>query len=196
MRPPILLTALLACLLLALPVAPALANASDDRIVADCNNSPTGALTGRYTREQLRQALRSLPGDSFGYSGCFDAIRAAIFARGGGNRTDTSAGDDGFDGGTRGDRGDATPVGTGNPAGGGDATEASGTIPSTQPPAAADRPVAVAGTALTPGVLPDVADRTRGLPTALLVLLALLSLAALIAAVLTIGRRVAVTRGS
>jgi hypothetical protein len=59
------------------------ANASSgatDRIIRDCMSSPTGALRGTYTLQDLRAAANSLPGDIREYSGCPEAIQQAINA--------------------------------------------------------------------------------------------------------------------
>jgi hypothetical protein len=54
----------------------------------------------------------------------------------------------------------------------------------------------VAGTAVAPGALPEIGQDSHRLPTALLVLLVLLGVAALGAAATTIGRRVVGHRGA
>jgi len=189
---PILTTLLLCLPLLALPAA-ARANSSDDRIIHDCQNSPTGALTGRYTKAQLNHALHNLPGDVSEYSGCYDAIKAAMNATGGGNgRTGTGGnGLGGSGGGLAGGSGGANGGGLGSGTGSG---AGSGPIPDNPPPPDAAKPVQVAGATVAPGALPQIGKDAHRLPTALLVPLALLALAALAAAVTTIGRRVVAAR--
>ncbi len=191
MRTPKILITLLACaLLLALPAATAFANAADDRIVYDCQNSPTGALTGTYSKAQLKHALHNLPGDVSEYSGCYDAIHQALLAsassRGGGN---------GATGGGGGGTGGAGSGGT-NPGGGSGATGTGTAAPvqNAPPPAGAERAVKLAGAAIAPGTLPTIGKDSHQLPTALVVLLVLLGVAALVPAALTIGRRVVAAR--
>ncbi|MFL5817520.1 MAG: hypothetical protein ACJ76L_07955, partial [Conexibacter sp.] len=85
MRTPTTLTTLIACvLLLALPASSAWANAADDRIIGDCQNSPTGSLRGSYSQKQLNHARHNLPGDVREYTGCPDAIKQALLASAGG----------------------------------------------------------------------------------------------------------------
>jgi hypothetical protein len=197
MRPPISLTTLLACvLLMALPAASAHANATDDRIVQDCQHSATGALTGSYTKAQLRHAKNNLPGDVLEYSGCYDAIKQALIARAGGNGGGGSGGGGGNGGGVGGGAGGTGPGGIGGANG---ATTAggvggSGATPNTPPPPGAERPLQVAGRTVAPGALPQIGRDAHRLPTALLVLLVLLGVAALTPAALTIGRRVFAAR--
>ncbi|MGN6189385.1 MAG: hypothetical protein ACTHOE_10830 [Conexibacter sp.] len=172
---------ILLCVLLALPAGVAWANAADDRIIEDCQSSPTGALTGSYSQQQLNHAFHHLPGDIREYTGCPDAIKQALIASvtgdgGGGGKAGGSSGTGGL-GGT----GGGTTGGT---------TGASGTIPDAPPPPGADRPQPVAGSTVVPGALPELGRDTHRLPTSLLVLLALLAVAALVPAALTIGRRV------
>jgi len=185
MRIPTTLTTLIACvLLLALPAATAWANAADDRIIGDCQNSPTGSLRGSYPQAQLNHALHNLPGDVREYTGCSDAIRQALLASAGG-------------GGSRGDGGSG---GGGGPSGGGSGDDGGGSltggtaagtpVPEAAPPAGAEQPVDVAGAEVTPGTLPEIGQDSHRLPTPLLVLLVLVGVAALVAAALTIGRRV------
>jgi len=189
MRIPTLLTTLIACvLLLALPATAAWANSADDTIIADCQNSPTGALRGHYPQQQLNHALHHLPGDIQEYTGCSDAIRQALLAGvdGGGNGSGGSGGGTSGSGGTGG-------IGSSGGAGGGTSGAAAGAptaTPEAPPPPGADRPQDVAGTPVAPGTLPEIGRDAHRLPTPLLVLLGLLGVAALVPATLTIGRRV------
>lgn len=178
---------LLACLLLlALPAA-AHANGSDDRIIHDCNNSATGALTGTYTKAQLNHALNNLPGDVSEYSGCYEAIRQAMLASGGsGSNGPTGTGGNGS-GGLGGGAANGGGLGNGAP---GSAGPGSGPIPDNPPPPDAAKPLEVAGATVAPGALPQIGKDAHRLPTALLVPLALLALAALALTATTIGRRV------
>lgn len=191
-----LLTTLIACvLLLAISAASAWANAADDRIIGDCQNSPTGALRGSYPQAQLNHALHNLPGDVREYTGCSDAIRQALLASaGGGNGSgSTNAGGIGGGSGTSGGGGSGTG-GTGAPAT--DGSAASPPTPDAPPPAGAEQPLDVAGAAVAPGALPEIGQDSHHLPTALLVLLVLLGVAALATAATTIGRRVVGHRGA
>lgn len=192
MRTRPILTTLIACLLaLALPASAALANSSDDRIVQDCQNSATGALTGTYSKTQLNHALHNLPGDVQEYTGCYDAIRQALLASGGsgGGRTG-GAGAGGGNGTGAGGGGGAG--GTGGSGAGGPGT--AGATPYNPPPPDAAQPVRVAGATVAPGALPQIGKDAHRLPTALLVPLALVALAGLAAATTTIGRRVVAAR--
>lgn len=192
MRTPTILTTLIACvLLLALPAPAAWANAADDRIIGDCQNSPTGSLRGSYPQKQLNHALHNLPGDVREYTGCSDAIRQALLASAGGGNG--GGGDTSGNGGTGGPSSGSGSSG----AGGAPSTgAASGSPPDVAPPAGAELPVDVAGAAVTPGTLPEIGQDSHRLPTPLLVLLVLLGVAALVSAALTIGRRVVGHRGA
>jgi hypothetical protein len=192
MRTPTILTTLIACvLLLAVPASSAWANATDDRIIGDCQNSPTGALRGSYPQAQLNHALHNLPGDVREYTGCPDAISQALLASaGGGNGGGGSSGGGGGTGGG-GTGGSSGSSGAGTPAA--DGTDAP---PDAAPPAGADRPVDLAGVVVAPGALPEIGQDSHHLPTALLVMLVLLGVAALVSAALTIGRRVVGHRGA
>jgi hypothetical protein len=196
MRTATALITLVACtLLLALPASPAWANSTDDRIISDCQNSPTGTLRGNYPLKQLNHALHSIGGDQAEYSGCYDAIKQAKLAAlnriGDGDGT----GSGGTGGGGIGSGGGGTAGGaSGGTAGG--ASGATGEIPSAPPPPGADRPLDVAGTSVAPGALPEIGRDAHRLPTPLLVLLVLLGLAALAPAARTIGSRVLRHRGA
>jgi len=191
MRTPTILTTLIACvLLLAAPATPAWGNAADDRIVADCTNSPTGALRGSYPQQQLRHALHNLAGDISEYTGCSDAIRQALLASVGSGGNGSGGGNGGIgSGGAGGIDGTGSDGGAGG-LGGGGATSTAGATPEAPPPAGADRPLDVAGAAVAPGTLPELGRNAHRLPTPLLILLVLLGVGALVPAALTIGRRV------
>jgi hypothetical protein len=184
--PPTPLAFLLLALALALPPAPAGANATDDRIIRDCQHSQTGALTGSYSKQELRHAKNNLPGDVLEYSGCFDAIRQALLA--------SAGGDGGADGSGPGGGGTG---GIGGPGGGGSTggtTAGGGGGPPATPHTGTEVPVRVAGTPVEPGALPAIGQDAHELPTPLVVLLILLGVAALVPAALTIGRRVVAQR--
>jgi len=188
MRTPLILTTLIACvLLLAVPATSAWANAADDRILTDCSESPNGALRGTYAPDQLRHALRNMPGDFREYSACPDAIRQALLASVAGSGNSPSGGNgSGSPGGINATGSDSGGAGFDGGAGAG----AAGPTPEAPPPADADRPLDVAGAAVAPGALPELGRNAHRLPTPLLVLLVLLGVAALVPAALTIGRRV------
>lgn len=173
---------------MALLPAGARANATDDRIIQDCQTSVTGALTGSYTKTQLRHAYRNLPGDVLEYSGCPDAIKQAILdaaRRGGPDGGGDGAGPTGA-GGTGGTSGSGgTDAGAGT-----DASAGAAPPPATPPHRGTEAPVQIAGTLLEPGELPSIGQDANPFPTALAVLLVLLGVAALAPAALTIGRRV------
>lgn len=199
MHPPKLFVTLIACvLLLALPAASARANASDSRIVQDCQHSATGELTGTYTKAQLNHALHNLPGDVLEYSGCHDAIdQAMLGASSGGRRSGSGGGPSGGGGTNAGGFGDSTGAGTLGSAGAGEGDAAGGSsapAPHAPPPPDANRPLEIAGATIAPGTLPTIGHDSHHLPTALVVLLALLGLAAAVPTVLTIGRRVVAAR--
>jgi hypothetical protein len=191
-----ILTTLIACVLvLALPSASAWANSADDRIITDCQNSPTGSLRGDYPQKQLNHALHNLPGDVREYTGCSDAIRQALLASAGGG---DGGGNSGGGGGIGGGGATSGGSGSGSDGSGSSATgdaNAGAPVPDAAPPAGAERPVDVAGVVVTPGTLPEIGQDSHRLPTPLLVLLVLVGVAALVAAALTIGRRVVGHRG-
>ena len=186
MRTSTILTTLVACvLLLALPAGTAWANAADDRIIDDCQNSPTGALRGSYPQQQLRHALHNLPGDVREYTGCSDAIRQALLASAIGGGNGGSAG--GSDAGGRRHRRHRRRRRRRR-------AERPGATRRRPERAASRRAPTARSTwparAVVPGALPELGRDAHRLPTPLLVLLVLLGVAALVPAALTIGRRV------
>jgi hypothetical protein len=185
MRRPIILTATLAVTLALACAAPAAASTTD-RIIHDCLHSPTGALTGTYTRAQLKQALNNVPADASEYSGCHDAISEALIAlttnpppRGG------TGGRDGGGGGGGSVPGTSTP-------GNGTAGDGAGIATPTVVPknTGSQAPVTLDGAAVQPGAIPAIGRDAHSLPTPLLVFLVLLGVGALGPAATTIGRRV------
>lgn len=191
------LRALVVCLV-ALAAVPALAaaNATDDRIIRDCELSPTGELTGTYTKAELRHAKNNMQSHSSEYSGCYDVIRQALLSAGGG-----SGGGGGGGGGSEPSGGGAG--GIGGTTGGGDVTSAGPTgdgtpvaqvDPLANPHRGTEAPIAIAGTPVQPGDLPSIGKDPNELPAAVVVLLVLLGLAATAAGALTIGRRVIARR--
>jgi hypothetical protein len=155
--------ALIAVLALLLAVPTALADATRNKILRECQ---TGRLTGDYTSREIRDARSNIPDDLDQYTDCRDVLTRALLSRAGG--------DSGSGGGD---------PGTGGGGGGGGGTDAGGGAPLT-PSTDADKqaldqatdavPVDVAGRKVTPGASAFRND----LPTTLLVLLALLAAAA------------------
>jgi hypothetical protein len=156
-------TALIALLALLLAAPPALADATRNKILRECQ---TGRLTGDYTAREIRDARNNIPDDLDQYTDCRDVLTRALLSRAGG-------GDSGSGGGGTGGGGGGGTGGTG----GGE--PAAPLTPSTDADKqaleqATGTPVNVAGRPVTPG---DTAFR-NDLPTPLLVLLALLAAAA------------------
>ena len=177
-RPSVILKqVLVACLLLLALPATAHANGSDDRIIHDCQNSATGALTGNYTKAQLNHALNNLPGDVQEYTGCYDAIRQELLASGGGGPNGRTGTGGSGSGGLGGGAGGANGGGLGSAGGGTGGAGTAGSIPDNPPPPDAAKPVQVAGATVAPGALPQIGKDAHRLPTALIVPLALLALA-------------------
>jgi glycosyltransferase involved in cell wall biosynthesis len=157
--------ALIALLALLLAAPPALADATRNKILRECQ---TGRLTGDYTAREIRDARNNIPDDLDQYTDCRDVLTRALLSRAG---ADSGSGGGGTGGG-------GTVGGTGG-GGGGGGDSAAPLTPSTD----ADRqaleqasgaPVNVAGRPVTPG---ESAFR-NDLPAPLLVLLALLAAAA------------------
>jgi hypothetical protein len=166
--------ALIALLALLLAAPTALADATRNKILRECQ---TGRLTGDYTAREIRDARNNIPDDLDQYTDCRDVLTRALLNRAGGGGSDSGGGG----GGTLGGGGDG---------GGGGGEPAVPLTPSTD----ADRqaleqatgaPVNVAGRPVTPG---ESAFR-NDLPTTLLVLLALLAAAALAGLAPMIRRR-------
>lgn len=177
-RPTTLIATLAALLALA---APAHATSATERIIRDCATSPTGLLTGTYTRAQLQAAYNNLPGDVQEYSNCSDAIHQALLNAGqqrggqGGGGPLGGGGGGGFGGGGTG----------GGTAGGADAV----------PQHTGSRaPVPLPGGTVQPGTIPTIGSGAHELPSVLIVLLALIAGAALASAGTTLGRHVLARR--
>lgn len=189
-RPTILIALLVAALACTLP-ATAAAGSVSDRIYADCEHSPTGALTGHYTNAQLRQALKDMPGDVAEYSGCYDAINQAMLAgRNGGGAGGGLGGSGGLSGGgATGDGALGTNGGTAggsNGAGGYGGPLHAGTKAPVQLPDG--------GGVVRPGAVPTIGRDAHTLPTPLIAFLALIAAALLLPATTTLGRRVVARR--
>ncbi|MDO8210030.1 hypothetical protein [Conexibacter sp. CPCC 206217] len=221
-KPNTLLALLLVAVLGTVAAAPASA-ASGDAIIRDCSNSDTGLLKGTYSKSELRAARKLVRGDIAEYTGCYDAIEAALRARprtndtsgGGGNGSDTSDGGGGgvdsgagatSSGGTTGGAVDSATAASGG-AGrtGGGATDApsgtaDGSTPAPTTPAPTTQragraaPVELAGATITPGFGATADPEARALPTPLIAFLVLLAAGAIGVAAPTIGRRVLARR--
>jgi hypothetical protein len=154
--------ALIASLALLLAAPAALADATRNKILRECQ---TGQLTGDYTAREIRDARSNIPDDLDQYTDCRDVLTRALLSRAGG------------DSGSGGDSG-----GTG---GGGGGTGGGGGAAPLTPSTDADRQ-ALQGAAEAGSVPIDVAGRRvapgeafrNDLPTTLLVMLALLAAAA------------------
>ncbi|MDO8184043.1 hypothetical protein Q5424_02595 [Conexibacter sp. JD483] len=110
---------ILAVLALGVTAAPAAASTAD-AIIKDCSTSPTGLLTGSYAKSDLRDARKLVRGDIAEYTGCMDAINAALNARAPDNGNNNSNGGNGGNGGngsngSNGSNGGNTSPGTSSP---------------------------------------------------------------------------------
>ena len=158
-------TALIALLALLLLAPAALADATRNKILRECQS---GSLSGDYTASEIRDARSNIPDDLDQYTDCRDVLTRALLSLAGGG------GGDGGPGGT----GDP---GTGGGAGGG-GTGGAPQTPSTEADqraiqeatTAGEVPLEIAGRRVTPG---ESAFR-NDVPTTLLVLLALIAVAA------------------
>lgn len=187
--------------LLAVALAGGARAASPGQIIRDCTRSDTGYLKGSYTVRDLRRALKEVRGDIAEYTGCYDAIKAAIASA----RRPTTGGGDG--GGDRGDDGafspGAAPGGAAGAGGGGfdieDQVVVAGGAPDVELPATpqrgSDAPVELGGATIRPGAIPAIGQGGNALPDGVTVLLGLLGAGALAAIATTIGRRVIARRG-
>jgi hypothetical protein len=193
----------LALAVLAALAVPALAGASGADVIADCTKH--GTLTRRYSQKDYRQALAKLPADIEEYGNCRSVIRGAQISR---------AASRGKSGGTAGFRtpgppGVATASGTGGTKAG-RSPSAKGDDPTAIDPAQSNPTtteenralidatqnggdaVRVGRDAIAPGA--TASDHyANGLPAPLIGVLALLGVAAIVGAVLTLRRRL---RGS
>lgn len=106
-----LLGAAMAAGMIAAPMASAAGAASAEAVIRDCAKSRDGMLQREYTRAELTAALKALAGDASEYSGCYDAIKAAMAELNRGARGGDAGG---------GDAGGGDPGGGGDGAGDGD----------------------------------------------------------------------------
>jgi hypothetical protein len=168
-------TALIALLALLLLAPAALADATRNKILRECQS---GSLSGDYTASEIRDARSNIPDDLDQYTDCRDVLtRALLSLAGGGDGGPGGTGDPGTGGGA-----------TGGGAGGGGAPQ----TPSTEADqraiqeatTAGDVPLEIAGRRVTPG---ESAFR-NDLPATLLVLLTLIAGAAAAGLALQIRR--------
>jgi hypothetical protein len=154
--------ALIAVLALLLAAPTALADATRNKILRECQ---TGQLTGDYTSREIRDARNNIPDDLDQYTDCRDVLTRALLSRAGGD-SGSGGGDAGTGGGSTG--------GTGGSGGAPLTPSTDADKQALEQAAAGQVPVEVAGRQVTPG---ESAFR-NDLPTTLLVLLALLAAAA------------------
>ena len=157
------------CLLLALVAAPAANAASTTQILRDCADD--GVLQGNYSPSELRRARQNIPTDTDEYTDCRDVLARAAAGAVAGSGSGPATGGFGAPGGAGG-------AGTGaleDP----NSPEAKAAIDKAAALGAPD-PIQLGGRAVVPGSAGLAADAVRnGLPTPLIVLLALLGAAAL-----------------
>jgi hypothetical protein len=154
--------ALIASLALLLAAPTALADATRNKILRECQE---GRLTGDYTAREIRDARSNIPDDLDQYTDCRDVLTRALLSRAGGDSGsgDGTAGGGGGGGGTGGGEGSA-PL---TPSTDADRQALEGAAE------AGSAPIEVAGRRVAPG------EALRNdLPTTLLVMLALLAAAA------------------
>jgi hypothetical protein len=182
-------TPFLALLTVLVSAAPAAADASG--VIADCNNN--GYLTGHYSRGQLQSALNGMGADVREYTNCYDVIRRALLA--------TAAGGGKGGGGSASGPG-GSPDALGHPPRSGGAHRGTSAAVSTRgvyarlPPGTAaghgsHQAVALTGGSVSPGgASPGAGSDARSLPTAVILVLILLGLAAASGGGVALRRRV------
>jgi hypothetical protein len=168
---------LAAICLAVLLLAPALARASGDDVIKDCTRN--GQLSRTYSQKEYEQALANLPADVDEYGDCRQIIRDAQLAAAGGGNGSTGGG----------------------PAGSIPGVGPAAAVPKTpeekralaQATATGDAPVKVAsitgsdGKPLVPGASSfDAGGLSHGLPTPVIIALALLGAAALVGALIAL----------
>jgi hypothetical protein len=193
-------------LLAALLLVPAAAHAAADpiKIIRDCGDD--GLLQGNYTASELRNARNNLPTDIDEYSDCRDVLSRAIAAKASAsnNNSTTDSQGAGTGGGSTGGGGSTTPqpdpAGTAKPDSSVAVDPGIETGPVTPQDWAAvaaaqegNRGVAVNGRDVSPLLVAEVGR--NGLPTTLIVAIALLGGAVLAACLLPLRRRVTRHRG-
>ena len=165
--------ALIALLALLLAAPPALADATRNKILRECQS---GRLTGDYTAREIRDARNNIPDDLDQYTDCRDVLTRALLSRAGGDSGSGGGGTGGGGGGGTGGGESAAPLTPSTDADKQALEQAAG---------AGEVPVNVAGRPVTPG---ETAFR-NDLPGTLIVLLALLAAAAVAGLAPQIRRR-------
>jgi hypothetical protein len=182
-------TPFLALLTVLVSAAPAAADASG--VIADCNNN--GYLTGHYARGQLQSALNGMGADVREYTNCYDVIRRALLA------TAAGVGGKGGGGSTSGPGGSPDALGrptrSGTHRGTSAAVSTRGVYARLPPGTAAGhgshQAVALTGGSVSPGgASPGAGSDARSLPTALILVLIMLGLAAASGGGVALRRRV------
>jgi hypothetical protein len=169
----------LGCLLLGLVVfVPAADAASTTQILRDCADD--GVLQGTYTPSDLRKARKNIPTDTDEYTDCRDVLARAGAGAVAGSGTGGGAG---FGFGGSGISGNGPLESPNTP-------EAQAAIAKAAAAGAPD-PIQIGGRSVVPGSAGLASDAVRnGLPTPLIVLLALLGAAALATSTPFVRRRV------
>ena len=161
-------------------LAPALARASGDAVIKDCTHN--GSLTKTYSQKDYDEALANLPADVDEYGDCRQIIRDAQLAAAGGGGGSGSGPAGAIPGISA---AEATPKTAAEKQALAQATSSGG-----------DTPVQIAGVGggsqtLVPGASSFSSDGLRsGLPTPVIVVLALLGLAALVGAGVALRPRI------
>jgi hypothetical protein len=168
-----MLRLVLACLVIWLLAAPAANAASTTQILRDCADD--GVLQGDYKPSELRKARNNIPTDTDEYTDCRDVLARAAARGVAGSGGDGSGGDDGPSSGALADPN--TPEGR--------------EIVGKAGARGAPQPIKIGGRSVMPGTAGFAAGAARnGLPTPLVVVLALLGAAALATSAPTIRRLV------
>jgi hypothetical protein len=164
-----MLRLVMACLLIGLVAAPAASAASTTQILRDCADD--GVLQGHYSPSELRKARQHIPTDADEYTDCRDVLSRATAGAiaGGGSGSGGASGSSSGGGGSF-----ASPVDTNTQ----EARDAVGKAAAAGPPG----PIDIGGRPVVAGTAGLAADAVRnGLPTSLIVVLALLGASALAA---------------
>lgn len=192
--PRFMIPAVFACLLALLIAAPGASAQSTDAIIKDCSDD--SKLSKKYSPSALRKARNNIPDDADEYTDCRDVLNRAISSIG--NPSNGGGNDNGGD--TTGSTGSSGNQSGGDDSGGSSDPSAGADEPLTpqddtersalkQAEDAASGPVQVGQEKITPGSSSLATQAGRnGIPTPLVVVLALLGAAALVGSV-PIARR-------
>jgi heme A synthase len=169
---------LFASALLLLVAVPAASAAKRDQIIRDCAD---GSLDGKYSASEMRDARNNLPADVDEYTDCRDLLTRATHSGGPAGSSGGAGGGSGTTGGSAGGAPERlSPKSPEDYKTLRDAIEKAGS-----------EPVEFNGRKVLPGAAGFAADAARrGIPTPLLILLALLGVAAVLGAVPAIRKRV------